>query len=63
MKDYLVKIDTDQINHIKNVLNVTWESAVIDDLIIVTTELSIDDILSITGVFSCREEDMGELYI
>lgn len=57
-KTYIVKADTDKINDIKKVLNVTWESKFLKGLIFVESD-SQDNILATDGILSCREEDIG----
>jgi hypothetical protein len=55
---YIVKAEPSRAKGIKQKLNVTWESKVLEGLIFIESD-DINKIINTDGIISCREEEIG----
>ncbi len=55
VKEYIAKADASKVKNIKEVLTVSWESRVMPGLIAIQSDKSVDEILKVDGIISCRE--------
>lgn len=62
MNTYIVQINPNEKDNIKKQLDIVWESKFLDGLVFIESNLSVEEVLSVNGVLSCKEDSLGTFY-
>lgn len=63
MNTYIVQINPNEKDNIKKQLDIVWESKFLDGLVFIESNLSVEEVLSVNGVLSCKEDEEGTFYV